>query len=63
MPVGDGHYYHLQGLDAGLGLEFRFDLGEEGTEGLFGFAVEDRGVGEEAVAGSVLRGTGPFPRT
>ena len=56
-PVRDGSEVDLIGLDAGLGLKFLFKGGEV-TETLLGFAGEDQGVGEEAVADGVLGGAG-----
>ena len=57
-PVRDGDEVDLIGLDAGRGLELLFEDGEEVAETLFGFAGEDQGVGEEAVADGVLGGVG-----
>jgi hypothetical protein len=55
-PVSDGHDVGLDGFDAGLGLKLVFEGIDKGAESGIGFAVENHGVREQAVAGGVLGG-------
>ena len=57
-PASDGHGFEERGFGGGAGLK----LGDEGVvevlEAIHGFAFENDGLGEEAVAGGVLRRDG-----
>jgi hypothetical protein len=51
-----GHFFHAYALGGSLGLEFAVEGVEDGGETVAGFAFEDYGVGEDAVAGGVSGG-------
>ena len=55
-PAGDGHGFDQQGLGGVGRLEFGGECRKEPGEALLGFAFEDDGLSEHAVAGAVAGG-------
>ena len=54
-PLRDGHDCNLIVFKGRSGIEFPFEGGEQAAKTRFGFAVENEGIGEQAVTGCVLR--------
>jgi len=57
-PVSDGHDFGLGGFDARVGMKLGFERRDKGGETIVGFAVQNYGVREQAVAGGVAGGSG-----
>ncbi len=55
-PAADGHALEQSGFDAGEGLKLGLELGEESVETLGGFAFNEDGLREDAVAEGVAGG-------